>query len=188
MEALLSLGTCQCSEPRDEVFALLNILEQGERSLFKMLPDYTLSAKEVALIALGHMRSATANCQNEISVNAARLLLALVAEDCEEANAFAHDLRAQKVLLDRQALEDWRSWSSSERWQPPCETREATTARQLVSVRMLPGMALNTLDVLDCIFGWYRLSGADGSLQWPRVIYNGVVAELWSSDDITALA
>jgi hypothetical protein len=46
----------ECRDPRDRIFALLGLISMDERSLLlRLLPDYTLTAEEVMIIAVAHI-------------------------------------------------------------------------------------------------------------------------------------
>jgi hypothetical protein len=56
-EILLRFKDCQCSDPRDKVFALLSLVnEQDRRVLGSCFPDYSLTHDAVVVITLSYLR------------------------------------------------------------------------------------------------------------------------------------
>ena len=57
-ELLIEFSDCECQDPRDNVFALLSLVEPSERSVLEQyFPDYTLSHDAVVAITLSHLQN-----------------------------------------------------------------------------------------------------------------------------------
>jgi hypothetical protein len=104
LHALLTFNFCQCKDPRDKVFAVLNMLYADERAALPMLPDYSLSVGQVALQAISHIRSFTAHViygQSEICKKAEKLLCGLDATPGHKIKSLAQALKKQSTELFR---------------------------------------------------------------------------------------
>jgi hypothetical protein len=83
----------ECKDPKDRVFALLGIVEHVEASLLsRFLPDYSLSEREVVIIALAHLTQvAISNSwqSNDVGINS---------EDIFEAFRIPQKLERRSLL------------------------------------------------------------------------------------------
>jgi hypothetical protein len=57
LDILLQFGACQCSDPRDNIFAVMSLLNhQDKQVLGRYFPDYTLTHDAVVAITLSYLR------------------------------------------------------------------------------------------------------------------------------------
>lgn len=143
----------QCKDRRDRVFALLSLLEAEERgSLSRLLPNYSLSADQVVVIALAHMMNHHWIDYGEITADSDDIFQALGLEG-------ARAVRKRMLARAKQFgyYDDWtsvdvaRTMALQELWETDYDTSDD-------NIGDLIDMGHSSRDLVDSADGTYQRS------------------------------
>lgn len=107
LDLLLKFGACQCQDPKDNVFAIMSLVNNQDRQfLDTIFPDYSLTHEAVVVITLSYLREV---CQQQVSTESSELFESLgVSPSIAVRRRLVTASKNFSVLDD---LEDSKAWS-----------------------------------------------------------------------------